>query len=82
MKRELTRREMLQGTGALLALPALPAWGALAAAPTGRVAVAKCKTYGPELLPAMAKMFDQIGGLDRLVKGKTVAVKINLIGVR
>jgi uncharacterized protein (DUF362 family) len=30
----------------------------------------------------MAKMFDQLGGLGRLVKGKTVAVKINLIGVR
>jgi len=29
----------------------------------------------------MARMFDQLGGLDRLVKGKTVAVKINLIGV-
>jgi hypothetical protein len=37
--------------------------------------VAKCKTYGPELVPTMEKMFDQLGGLDRLVKGKTVAVK-------
>jgi uncharacterized protein (DUF362 family) len=47
-----------------------------------RVAIAKCKTYGPELVPAMAKMFDQIGGLGGLVKNKTVAIKINLIGVR
>jgi len=30
----------------------------------------------------MDKMFDQLGGLGRLVKGKTVAIKINLIGVR
>jgi uncharacterized protein (DUF362 family) len=52
-----------------------------AAAPAGPVAVARCKTYEPaELLPVMARMFDQLGGLGRLVKGKTVAIKINLTG--
>ena len=51
------------------------------AAPTAPVAVARCKTYKPsELLPAMQKMFDQLGGLGRLVKGKTVAMKVNLTG--
>jgi uncharacterized protein (DUF362 family) len=30
----------------------------------------------------MEKMFDQLGGLSGLVKGKTVAVKVNFIGVR
>jgi len=55
------------GVGALLAKPA---WSAAATAPTARVAVARCMTYGPELVPTMAKMFDQLGGLDRLVKGK------------
>jgi uncharacterized protein (DUF362 family) len=39
-------------------------------------------TYGPEVVPTLATMFDQLGGLDRLVKGKTVAMKINMIGVR
>ena len=82
MKRDLSRRELLVGAGALLALPALPAWSVTPTAPMGRVALAKCKTYGPELVPALDRMFDQLGGLDRLVKGKTVAVKINLIGVR
>ncbi len=83
MKRELTRRELLAGVGAGVgALLARPAWSAAATAPTARVAVARCMTYGPELVPTMARMFDQLGGLDRLVKGKTVAVKINLIGVR
>jgi uncharacterized protein (DUF362 family) len=54
---------------------------ARAAAPAAPVAVARCRTYAPnELLPVMSKMFDQIGGLGRLVKGKTVAVKINLTG--
>jgi uncharacterized protein (DUF362 family) len=49
-------------------------------APTQPVAVARCMTYGPELVPTLDKMFDQLGGLGRLVKGKTVAMKINLTG--
>src|SRR4051794_3499517 len=50
-------------------------------APTAPVAVARCKTYNPsELVPALQTMFDQLGGLGRLVKGKTVAIKINLTG--
>ena len=31
-------------------------------------------------MPALQTMFDQLGGLGRLVKGKTVAIKINLTG--
>ena len=42
-----------------------------ASAPTAPVAFAKCKSYGAELLPTLEKMFDQLGGLGRLVKGKT-----------
>jgi uncharacterized protein (DUF362 family) len=81
MKQEMTRRQWLAGAGAS-ALVAVPALSRAAAAPAGRVTVASCKTYGPELVPAMEKMFDQLGGLGGLVKGKTVAIKINLIGVR
>jgi uncharacterized protein (DUF362 family) len=52
-----------------------------AEAPAAPVALARCKTYDSgELMPAMQKMFDQLGGLGRLVKGKTVAIKINLTG--
>src|SRR5438045_9600514 len=51
-----------------------------APAPNGRVAIAKCRTYGAELLPTMERMFDQIGGIGTLVRGKTVAVKLNLTG--
>jgi len=55
--------------------------GRAAEAPAGPVALTRCKTYeSGELLPAMQKMFDQLGGLGRLVKGKTVAIKINLTG--
>jgi len=73
-----TRREWLLTTAAGLAGSTL---GRAAPAPASPVAVARCKTYTPgELLPAMQKMFDQLGGLERLVKGKTVACKINLTG--
>jgi len=58
-----------------------PKIGRAANTPTAPVAVARCKTYDPgELLPTMQKMFDQLGGLERLVKNKTVAIKINLTG--
>lgn len=45
-----------------------------------RVAIAKCTGYGTELKAAYAKCFDLLGGIGRLVKGKTVTVKINLTG--
>jgi uncharacterized protein (DUF362 family) len=50
------------------------------ATPSAVVSVAKSREYGPALLPLMTKMFDQIGGLNRLVGGKTVAIKLNLTG--
>jgi uncharacterized protein (DUF362 family) len=49
-------------------------------APTAPVALARCQSYDAELLPTLARMFDQLGGLGRLVNGRTVAVKINLTG--
>jgi uncharacterized protein (DUF362 family) len=72
----------------LLNAAAAFAWPRLAASSTGRsagsptapVAVARCPSYGSELLPSLAQLFDQLGGLGRIVKGKTVAVKINLTG--
>jgi len=48
--------------------------------PSAPVAVARCRGYGAELEAALEGMFDQLGGLGRLVKGKTVAIKLNLTG--
>lgn len=48
------------------------------AAPSSPVAVGRCASYGSSVLPAMRRMFDQIGGIGKLVSGKTVAVKINM----
>lgn len=50
-------------------------------APAARVAVGTCQEYGPDMVGVLANMFDQLGGLERLVGGKTVAVKLNLTGM-
>ena len=49
-------------------------------APTAPVSVARCPEYGSNVLPTLETMFDQLGGLQRIVNGKTVAVKLNLTG--
>jgi uncharacterized protein (DUF362 family) len=78
-----TRREWLLKTGSILSGAYLAgAWPSRAAmVPAPSVAVAKCKSYDAAvLLPTLERMFDQLGGLGRLVTGKTVAIKINLTG--
>ncbi|MGD0128434.1 MAG: DUF362 domain-containing protein [Terriglobia bacterium] len=63
--------------GAYLAHPVMPLARAV---PAGRVAVGTCREYGPEVTATLARMFDQLGGLEGLVGGKTVAIKLNLTG--
>jgi uncharacterized protein (DUF362 family) len=73
----MTRREWIHTAAAGMAAAPF----ARGDAPTSPVAVARCRTYDPkEVLPTMSKLFDQLGGLGRLVSGKTVAMKINLTG--
>src|SRR5919199_2195014 len=48
--------------------------------PTAPVAIAKCPTYDGDLAATFSTMFDQIGGLGKLVKNKTVTIKLNLTG--
>jgi uncharacterized protein (DUF362 family) len=50
------------------------------AAPSSAVALARCPAYDGGVLASMRKMFDQLGGIGKLVAGKTVAVKINMTG--
>ncbi len=47
---------------------------------TAKVAIVGCRSYGPEVRPALEKCFDLLGGIGPLVKGKTVTVKPNLTG--
>lgn len=69
----MTRRELL---AALATAPVLRAKDA----PAAPVAVARCRSYQEDFVPILRKMFDQIGGLDRLVRNKTVTIKLNLTG--
>src|SRR4030095_4995306 len=39
-----------------------------------KVAIVACKEYGTEVHAAMGKAFDLVGGIEHLVRGKTVTV--------
>jgi uncharacterized protein (DUF362 family) len=74
----MTRRELLSWAASA---PLLASKSVFAKpAPTAPVAIAKCPTYGAPVYGALNTMFDQIGGAGRLVKGKTVAIKLNMTG--
>jgi uncharacterized protein (DUF362 family) len=75
----INRREFIAGIGAAGLHFSRPA-RACNRLPTAPVAIARCKDYGAEFLSTTEKMFDQLGGLGRMVKGKTVTIKINLTG--
>lgn len=69
----MTRRELLALAASAPLLRAAPN------APAAPVAVARCSSYGEELVETMTRMFDQVDA-GRLVKNKTVTVKLNLTG--
>jgi len=75
----MNRREFVGGLGTA-ALAMVQPRPLRASAPSAPVALARCRSYGPEFLTAAEKMFDQLGGAGRIVKGKTVTIKINLTG--
>ena len=53
---------------------------AVPAGPAEPVSVAKVRSYDEDLTARFRQMFDQIGGIDKQVKGKTVGIKVNLTG--
>lgn len=61
-------------------MTAAPLVNAAPQAPTAPVAIAKCASYDEDVTARLNTLFDQLGGLDRIVKGKTVTVKLNLTG--
>ena len=77
----MSRRKFLGAAGATAGLwLASPALTLARPTPSARVAIAQCPSYDANVTATLAKMFDQIGGLDKLVRGKTVAIKLNLTG--
>lgn len=82
----LTRRDWLACGSAVFAgsianggAQAAPQAGE-SAAPSAPVAIAKVRSYDEDLVAQFRTMFDQIGGLQSQVRGKTVAIKVNLTG--
>lgn len=71
----MTRRELLALIAAtpLLKADAKPA-------PVAPVSIAKCASYDEDVTAKLSTMFDQLGGLSKLVRNKTVTIKLNLTG--
>jgi len=69
----MTRRDWI-------ALGALPLLAQKKTLPTAPVSVRKCDTYDQDFYEIFSKMFDEIGGLPKLVRNKTVTIKLNLTG--
>jgi uncharacterized protein (DUF362 family) len=74
-RRNLSRRELIAGLGGLAATRAFAA-----APPASSVAITRCRAFDQQFFESLKKSFDLIGGIGPLVKGKTVAVKLNLTG--
>ena len=70
----MTRREWLALISTAPLLKAAPD------APVAPVSIAKCGSYDEDVTAKLATMFDQLGGLDKLVRNKTVTVKLNMTG--
>lgn len=77
-----SRRDFLgaigMAAGAYIARPTL--LSALPA-PSSPVAVGMCAEYNRNVVDVLSTMFDQLGGLEKLVSGKTVAIKLNMTGL-
>ena len=77
----MTRREWLAMVAAAPLVKAAPQSEANASsAPAAPVAIAKAASYDDDVTARLKTMFDQLGGIEKLVKNKTVTVKLNLTG--
>jgi uncharacterized protein (DUF362 family) len=72
----ITRREWI----AMIGAAPLVRSAAAAAAPASPVSIARCASYNEDVTAHLAAMFDQLGGLERLVRDKTVTIKVNMTG--
>jgi hypothetical protein len=83
MREGVTRRDWLALSGLALGAMAVRPAEAATTAPTGPaepVCIAKVRSYDEDLTTQFRRMFDQIGGIDKQVRNKTVGIKVNLTG--
>lgn len=76
-----SRREFLGAMAATAgAYMARPVEAFSRPAPASPVTIGLCREYTPHVVDVLSTMFDQLGGLEGLVRGRTVAIKLNLTG--
>ena len=75
-----SRRDLLAVSGLAAGALAVKRAAADVVVPTSPVSVAKVASYDLDLVAQIEQMFDQIGGIGPQVRGKTVAMKVNLTG--
>jgi uncharacterized protein (DUF362 family) len=76
-----SRREFLGAMGvAAGACVVRPSILRAMSAPSSPVAIGLCPEYNQQVMSVLGTMFDQLGGLKKLVNGKTVAIKLNMTG--
>ena len=81
MKPTCSRRDFLGAMGmAAGAVVARPLVASSLQTQSSRVAIGQCQEYDRHVGEVLATMFDQLGGIDKLVRGKTVAIKLNMTG--
>ena len=76
----LSRRDLLTTGATAAAALAVPKLARSSTpAPASSVAIVRCRDYA-NFQPQLSSAFSQIGGIEKLVRGKTVAIKLNLTG--
>jgi len=81
--RTVSRRELLTLSGMAVSAAAVSRAGVattIPAAPAAPVSVAKVSGYDQDLVAQFERMFDELGGIGNRVRGKTVAMKLNMTG--
>jgi uncharacterized protein (DUF362 family) len=80
---KFSRRELLTLSGLAVSAAAVSRAGLatpIPAVPTAPVSVAKVSGYDVDLVAQFERMFDELGGIGNRVRGKTVAMKLNMTG--
>ena len=80
MKTNISRREFLAAAGLAAGAMAAPGVASVLKTPATRVAIGQCAEYNRQVTDVLSAMFNQLGGIAPLVRGKTVAIKLNMTG--
>jgi uncharacterized protein (DUF362 family) len=75
-----SRREFLASTSLAAGAMAVPGAASVLKTPATRVAIGQCAEYSRHVTDVLSTMFDQLGRIEPLVRGKTIAIKLNMTG--